>query len=77
MIILKFIFFLFLIGLFFVGILLLTAWQQLRNAYKRFRQQDNGSGHINGDVVIDKRSTEKANRKIIPSDEGEYVDFTE
>ena len=30
-----------------------------------------------GETVIDTRDPRKAKRKIIPSDEGEYVDFTE
>jgi hypothetical protein len=28
-------------------------------------------------VVIDRRSPEDASKKIIPKDEGEYVDFSE
>ena len=33
--------------------------------------------HVDGNVVIDRRSPEDASKKIIPKDEGDYVDFSE
>ena len=76
MVILKFIFLLLLIGILAIVVFLLTVWQQVRNGFRRFREQGSQQqAHVDGDVVIDHRSEEEATKKIIPSDEGEYVDF--
>ena len=40
-------------------------------AQQQERKEDAGS------TVIDKRTAEQRNRKVIPDSEGEYVDFTE
>lgn len=31
--------------------------------------------HVNGNTIIDNRTTEQRNKKVISDDEGEYVDF--
>lgn len=78
MFILKFILLLLLFGLLLVGILLLSVWQQLKGVFRRFREQPgNQQEHIDGNVVIDRRTTEQVSKKIIPREEGEYVEYTE
>ena len=77
MIILKFLFFLFIFGLVAIAIFLLSVWQQVKSGYRRFREQGSQQQHVDGNVVIDRRSPEDASKKIIPKDEGEYVDFSE
>lgn len=78
MIILKFFLFVFLFGLVAIALFLLSIWQQIRNGFRRFRGQDEPQQpHVNGNVVIDHRSPEEVAKKIIPQDEGEYVDYTE
>lgn len=78
MIILKFLLFLFIFGLVAIAIFLLSVWQQVKNGYRRFREQGSQQQqHVDGNVVIDRRSPEDASKKIIPKDEGEYVDFSE
>ena len=78
MIILKFLLFLFIFGLVAIAIFLLSVWQQVRSGYRRFREQGSQQQqHVDGNVVSDRRSPEDASKKIIPKDEGEYVDFSE
>lgn len=78
MIILKFLLLLFVLGIIAVMVFLLSVWQQVKSGYRRFRQHDGRQQtHVNGNVVIDRRSPEDAAKKIIPQDEGEYVDYTE
>ena len=78
MIILKFLLFLFIFGLVAIAIFLLSVWQQVKSGYRRFREQGSPQQqHVAGNVVIDRRSPEDASKKIIPKDEGEYVDFSE
>ena len=78
MIILKFLFFLLIFGLIAIVIFLLSVWQQVKSGYRRFREQGSQQQtNVDGNVVIDRRSPEDASKKIIPKDEGEYVDFSE
>ena len=78
MIILKFLFFLLIFGLIAIAIFLLSVWQQVKSGYRRFREQGSQQHtNVDGNVVIDRRSPEDASKKIIPKDEGEYVDFSE
>ena len=78
MIILKFLLFLFIFGLVAIAIFLLSVWQQVKSGYRRFREQGSQQQqHVDGNIVIDHRSPEDASKKIIPKDEGEYVDFSE
>ena len=76
MIILKFLLLLLLFGFLAIVLFLLSVWQQVRSGYRRFREQaGEQQTHVDGNVVIDRRSDEEAGKKIIPSDEGEYVDY--
>ena len=78
MIILKFLFFLLIFGLIAIAIFLLSVWQQVKSGYRRFHEQGSQQQtNVDGNVVIDRRSPEDASKKIIPKDEGEYVDFSE
>ncbi|MBQ7422313.1 MAG: DUF4834 family protein [Prevotella sp.] len=78
MFLLKFILLIF-IAIFIV--LIYTAYNffnQVRNATKRFReQQPSQQTKVNGNAIIDHRSPEETQKKIIPDDEGEYIDFEE
>lgn len=78
MIIIRILFFLLLIGfiIFLIGAFFLAF--VARNFTKRFKQQkENRQQSVNGNVVIDRRDPQQANKKIIPKDEGEYIDFEE
>ena len=78
MIIIRILFFLLLIGfiIFLIGAFFLVF--VARNFTKRFKQQkENRQQSVNGNVVIDRRDPQQANKKIIPKDEGEYIDFEE
>ena len=76
MIILKFLLLLLLFGFLAIVLFLLSVWQQVRSGFRRFREQaGEQQTHADGNVVIDRRSDEEAGKKIIPSDEGEYVDY--
>jgi hypothetical protein len=78
MIILKFLFFLLIFGIIAIAIFLLSVWRQVKSGYRRFREQGSQQQtNVDGNVVIDRRSPEDASKKIIPKDEGEYVDFSE
>lgn len=78
MIILKFLLLLFLLAIFAIVAFLLSVWQQVKSGFRRFREQGNHTQtHVGGNVVIDRRTPEEAAKKIIPHDEGEYVDFSE
>ena len=74
----SFIFFFILVILFIGLILVLTVFNKVRDAFRQLKgqtpKQDNNT-HINGNVVIDRRDPSQVNKKIIPKDEGEYVDF--
>jgi uncharacterized protein HemY len=78
MIIIRLLFFILLIILFVVGIGLLFLVFHVRNFTKRFKQQkQTRQQSVDGNIVIDHRDPQQANKKIIPKDEGEYVDFEE
>lgn len=78
MIIIRLLFFILLIILFVVGIGLLFLAFHVRNFTKRFKQQKQTRPQsVDGNIVIDHRDPQQANKKIIPKDEGEYVDFEE
>ena len=76
---LKLLLFLFLAA---VVMAVVVAWsfvRQVRNAAHRFQQQPDAPNQtkVNGNVIIDHRTPDEANKKIISDDEGEYVDFEE
>lgn len=81
---LKFILVIFIIGLvavcwiaykFFKSVSDATKGVNRRNAQRQTRMQSGTYGNQEG--VVDQRNPEQVARKIIPSDEGEYVDFEE
>ena len=41
------------------------------------KRQGTYTQNADGEIITDTRDPQKANRKIIPDDEGEYVDFEE
>lgn len=79
MFLLKFILFIFIVGLVAILWMVWTFYWQVRKATKQFRQQKTKKSHRNadGNVIYDRRTPEQAKQQIIPDDEGEYVDFEE
>lgn len=83
---LKFIL-LFLFAIVIIG--LVMGYSFLRQLYRNIRRFQGKDGTYNGtssqknhttadgNVVIDRRSSLETSRKIIPDDEGEYVDYEE
>lgn len=74
----QFILFIFLFVIFallFAVLFFAAKAKQLINRVKN--QATSQQQRSEGDVIIDQRDPQKANRKIIPKDEGEYVEFTE
>ena len=84
MFIIKFILFLFLFGIIAVVATVVRVWWSVRKMQDKIRrgtegmnQQTTGHGTSEGDILTDPRDPERANRKIIDDDEGEYVDYVE
>lgn len=79
MFLLKFILFIFIVGLVAILWMALSFYWQVRKATKQFRQQKTKKSHRNadGNIIYDRRTPEQAKQQIIPDDEGEYVDFEE
>jgi hypothetical protein len=87
MIILKLFFGIFLIGIIAVIFFVLRIVLTVRKAHEHFRQSTTKTGGRrptgttttgpDGERITDTRDPEKARRKIISDDEGEYVDFVE
>lgn len=90
MIIIKALFFIFIIGVLAVGIVALLLINKVRTFTKNFSGQQNTttgdstrtSGQrttqtSTGDTIIDTRSPDQMNKKIFGSDEGEYVEYEE
>lgn len=84
MIVLKIIFIIFVAGFLFA---LSLGWsflkrvnevkKQMNRQNKDFQHQQQSRTYGNQEGVVDQRNPEKANQKIFPKDEGEYVDYTE
>ena len=62
------IFFLFLVAIIWIAY---SFFRQIRRSARRFRPEE----HQDGNTIIDNRTTEQRNKKVISDDEGEYVDF--
>jgi len=83
---LKFIL-LFLFAIVIIG--LVMGYSFLRQLYRNIRRFQGKDGTYtgtssekhhttaDGNVVIDRRNPKETNRKIIPDDEGEYIDYEE
>lgn len=68
------IFFLFLVAIIWIAY---SFFRQIRRSARRFRPEEHQDGsHVNGNTIIDNRTTEQRNKKVISDDEGEYIDFT-
>lgn len=79
MFLLKFILFIFIVGLVAILWMALTFYWQVRKATKQFRQQKTKKSHRNadGNIIYDHRTPAQAQKQIIPDDEGEYVEYEE
>lgn len=85
MFILKFFFFIFLIGLFAVLFFALRVFLTMRKMRDQFRrqypQEEMPKGTLTttetGETITDTRHPQRTGRKIIDDSEGEYVDFVE
>lgn len=82
--------FIILLGIFIVvGVVaykIYRTFHSVKKQFKGFRGQDNGNGQdrqqyrqTSGDdeIIIDRRTPDKMNRKIFSKNEGEYVDYEE
>lgn len=79
---LKFLLIIFLAGLFIVLFFLFGVISLVSKARRQFKGQagqtrSNTRQNNNGQPVTDTRDPEQARRKIIPDDEGEYVEYEE
>lgn len=79
MFLLKFILFVFIVGLVAILWMLLLFYWKVRKATKQFRQRTKREPQPNadGNIIYDRRTPEQAKQQIISDDEGEYVDFEE
>lgn len=87
MIILKFLFIIILTLLLLAVVAVIVVAKIFHGIHKGFKNMQNSTydsaqnrtDNNNGgqDVIVDRRSPEEANRKIIAEDEGEYIDFEE
>ena len=68
------------------GLTFVTLFRKVKNMNRQFgqgggastqRARHGGRTHSNAEGVSDPRTQDRRNRKIIPKDEGEYVDFVE
>lgn len=83
--ILKFIIFVFVFAFVMLCIIAYSFYKQLHRVVKRFNpnqqaandafRQDDGVKQADGNTIVDHRSSEERNRKVIQDNEGEYVDY--
>ncbi len=83
--ILKFILFVFIFALVMLCVMAYSFYKQVHRVVKRFNpnQQANGNAssqyegfkQADGNTIVDHRSSEERNRKVIKDTEGEYVDY--
>ena len=81
---LSFIFYLFLSGLIFIGMILFILYRRVKNViFNKQRhstqQQERQRTYRSdsGETVVDYRNTQETDRKIFRKEEGEYVDYEE
>lgn len=73
----------FLAAIFMVVVFVFRIFHSMGDIRKQFKNMSQqrpyrqGNNYDTDEAIIDQRSPEEANRKIIPKDEGEYVDFKE
>ena len=84
MFILRFLFYVLLFGLLvvlFISLFVVAAIKKLHNKAKTTTKQQPRSNRprqakqADGNVIIDSRPAEEIGKKIIPKDEGEYVEY--
>ena len=82
----KLLFVIFMVGLLTIAVFLLGIYRRVHGALNDFRKQasaqqrDQNNGQrrrSDEEIITDRRSAADARQKIIPKDEGEYVDFKE
>ena len=78
MMILKFILFLF-IAMFILALVIAYSFiNKVRETTRRFQERQNRTKTtVGGNVIYDRRTPEQSQKRIIPDDEGEYVDYEE
>lgn len=83
---LSFIFYLFLSGLIFIGMILFILYRRVKNVTNMFNKQRHSTQQQerrrtyrsdSGEIVVDYRNTQETDRKIFRKEEGEYVDYEE
>lgn len=82
---LQFLLIIILTMLLMAGVFAYRVFRQVRNATKHFRRPFEGQEgryrrqetFADGSSITDTRPPEQAKQKIIPKDEGEYVDYRE
>ena len=79
MALLRFIFYFFVFGLLailFIFLFLGLALRKLKNKARQPRSnQPRQTTQADGSVIIDRRPADEIGKKIIPKEEGEYVDY--
>ncbi|MBR5655657.1 MAG: DUF4834 family protein [Prevotella sp.] len=83
MFILRFLFYVLLFGLLvvlFISLFVVLAIRKLHNNAKTTKQKTRGNQprqatQADGNVIIDSRPAEEIGKKIIPKEEGEYVEY--
>lgn len=83
--ILKFILFVFVMALVVLCVIAYSFYKQVHRVVKRFNpnqqtsndafRQAEGVKQADGNTIVDHRSPEERNRKVIQDNEGEYVDY--
>lgn len=78
MVILKFILFLF-IAMFILALVIAYSFiNKVRETTRRFQERQNRTKTtVGGNVIYDRRTPVQSQKRIIPDDEGEYVDYEE
>ncbi|MGP1590552.1 MAG: DUF4834 family protein [Prevotella sp.] len=83
---LSFIFYLFLSGLIFIGMILFILYRRVKNVTNMFNKQRHSTQQQerrrtyrsdSGETVVDYRNPQETDRKIFRKEEGEYVDYEE
>lgn len=77
MFLIRMLLFIFLLGLLAVGFIAYFVYRQFHQAARQFRERNGEQSRSSKQTVVDRRDPGEAHKKIIPEDEGEYVDFEE
>ena len=77
MFIIRFLLIILLIGVVIGGLTITFIYRKIHQDANQFKQQTGEHTRSDKQTVEDRRNPSEANKKIIPKDEGEYVDFEE